>query len=91
MLPKLKVCRTWPVVLISATPPGLLVPLNTGTEMKKVPVFGSQTDCSRPPPAGVLGMTMLPLTIRPVLALISVPNGAVSALLATSSRLVDGE
>src|SRR6185437_9914790 len=80
---------TVPSVLISATPPGPVVP-NCGTEMKKELVAGFHTDCSSPPVASP-GMTMWPCTMAPLLAFTSVPNAGVSALLATSTRLAEGE
>src|SRR5260221_10555839 len=46
---KLIVRRTVPVVLISETPPGLLVPFNAGMETKNVPVVGFHAGCSMPP------------------------------------------
>src|SRR5450631_1037130 len=47
---------TVPSVLISAMPPWS--PPNDGTEMKKLPVFGSHTDCSRPSAGPAPGITM---------------------------------
>ena len=49
-LAKLNVFRTWPVVLIWATPPGSVVVLfNCGIETKNVPVFVFHAGCSMPP------------------------------------------
>src|SRR6516225_8912234 len=52
--PKFLVCSTVPAVLIWATPPGLFVPANAGTEIQnEAPPFtvvsGFHTGCSRPP------------------------------------------
>src|SRR5262245_10277044 len=52
--PKFLVCSTVPSVLIWATPPGLFVPANAGTEIQNeappiVVVCGFHTGCSRPP------------------------------------------
>ena len=59
--------------------------------MKKDPVAGFHTDCSRPSVGAAPGMTMCPCTMAPVLAFTSVPNAGASALLATSTRLAEGE
>src|SRR3954465_15929602 len=101
----LKSFPTVPSVLISATPPWS--PANDGTEMKKEPVFGFQTGCSRPSAAAAPGIVMLVLEIVtgafpavvlqivpfafPAFVWNKVPKAGASALFGSSTCPIAGE
>src|SRR5579885_2008248 len=73
-------------------PPGPL-PFTCGTETKNFCVVGSHTDCSRPLVA--LGVPLVPsngilATIELLMVLKTVRNGVAAALLAVTSRLIEG-
>jgi hypothetical protein len=77
--------RTWPAVLISATPPGS-VPLIVGIETKNVPVVGFHAGCSMPPcpicPGMVMGLVVRVTGGAPFVVEKRFPYAGVSALLA---------
>ena len=99
MVPKSIVRRTVPVVLISATPPGLLVPANAGIETKNVPVV--RIPCrllhaaGRDPPLvcgdGDRGLAVRATGGCPFVVEKRFPYAGVSALLAARTCSVEGE